>query len=66
MNHSLYDADRATHLKIVVVALAGAIAITASALSLHIKPDTASVASAAPVMAGKPMTMSSSAVTIIP
>ena len=61
MNHSIYNADRTTHLKIVVVALA--IAIAASLAISHFKSDTASGSTAAVVKAGKPIAVTSSAVT---
>jgi len=43
MNHSFYSADRATHLKIVVVGLAAAIMVSALGIS-------ASVTSLSPIM----------------
>jgi hypothetical protein len=36
MNHSIYSADRTTHLKIVVVALFAGLAVAGLALSSHI------------------------------
>ncbi len=36
MNHSIYSADRMTHLKIVVVALVAAVAIAAFSISARI------------------------------
>ncbi len=64
MNHSMYSADRATHLKIVVVALVAAIVVADLAISSHLNSDTASVSTAAVVKAGKPLAVTSSAVTL--
>jgi len=50
MNSSIYSADRATHLRIVVVALAGSIAIMAFSLSARVGSI---VAAPAIVEAGK-------------
>ena len=50
MNSSIYSADRATHLRIVVVALAASIAITAFSLSARV---CSIVATPAIVEAGK-------------
>ncbi|MFK4506597.1 hypothetical protein ACVIW2_000423 [Bradyrhizobium huanghuaihaiense] len=35
MNHSIYSADKATHLKVVVAGLAAGIAIAMTALTVH-------------------------------
>jgi hypothetical protein len=37
MNHSFYSVDRTTHLKIVTLALIGATAIAAIAISAHVR-----------------------------
>lgn len=50
MNSSIYSADRATHLRIVAVALAGSIAVMVFSISAHL----ASIIATAPVVdAGK-------------
>jgi hypothetical protein len=36
MNHSIYSADRTTHLKIVVLALLAGLAVAGLALSFHV------------------------------
>ena len=64
MNHSMYSADRATHLKIVVVALVAAIAVAGLAISSHVNSDNPEVSTAAVVKAGKPLAVTSSAVTL--
>jgi hypothetical protein len=58
MNHSIRSADRATHLKIVVVALVAGIAVIAVAISAHTTSDYGQTARV--VKAGKPMTVTSS------
>jgi hypothetical protein len=39
MNHSIYSADRATHLKIVVVALIAGIAVAGLGISARLSTD---------------------------
>lgn len=58
MNHSIHSADRATHLKIVVVALVAGIAVAGFALSAHMGADYGQTAQV--VKAGKPVTVTSS------
>lgn len=58
MNHSLHSADRATHLKIVVVALAAAIAVAAFSIAARTNVDYSQ--SAQVVKAGKPVAVTSS------
>jgi hypothetical protein len=56
MNHSIYTADRTTHLKIVVVALVGGIAIAGLGLLSRVaNSDAASTQTAGAVKTGKPM-----------
>jgi hypothetical protein len=64
MNHSIYSADRSTHLKIVVLALLAAIAVTSLSLSLHSSPAEPSDKTAV-LRAGKPVAISSSAVGVV-
>ena len=58
MNHSIYSADRATHLKIVVVALVAGIAVVVFGISAHTNSDYSQTAHV--VKAGKPMAVTSS------
>ena len=58
MNHSIHSAERATHLKIVVVALVAGIAVTGLAISARIGSDYGQTALV--VKAGKPVTVTSS------
>lgn len=64
MNHSIYSADRSTHLKIVVLALLAAIAVTSLSLSLHF--SAAETADRTAVLrAGKPIAVSSSTIGVV-
>ena len=64
MNHSIYSADRATHLKIVVVALVAAIAVAGFGLSSRASSDAGSAQTAGVTKAGKPMAITSSATSV--
>ncbi|HTV29214.1 MAG TPA: hypothetical protein VMF32_15635 [Xanthobacteraceae bacterium] len=56
MNHSMYSADRPTHLRIVVVALAGAIAVAAVGIFSHV--SALDLGTAPVVKAGQPTVVS--------
>jgi hypothetical protein len=58
MNHSIYSADRTTHLKIVIMALV--IGIAGVGLCLSFRADIGSTQSAGIVKAGKPVLTTSS------
>ena len=58
MNHSIHSADRATHLKIVVVALVAGIAVAAFGISARTNADYSQTAHV--VKAGKPVVVTSS------
>jgi hypothetical protein len=64
MNHSIYSADRSTHLKIVVVALVAGIAVAGFGISARINSDdytqTAHV-----IKAGKAVTVTSSNTSVV-
>jgi hypothetical protein len=64
MNHSIHSADRATHLKIVVVALVAGIAVAGFAISARSNSDYSQTA-AHVIKAGKPMTVTSSDTSIV-
>jgi hypothetical protein len=64
MNHSIYSADRSTHLKIVVVGLTAAIGIAALATSLQ-TADVASDKAVAVIKAGRPTAITSLGVALI-
>ena len=63
MNHSIHSAHRATHLKIVVVALVAGIAVAGFAISAHTDPDYSQ--SARIMKAGKPVVVTSSDTSVI-
>ena len=58
MNHSIHSADRAAHVKIVVLALVTGIAVAAFGISARTNSDYAQTAHV--VKAGKAMTVTSS------
>ena len=61
MNHSIHSADRATHLKIVVVALVAGIAVAAFGISARTNADFTQTAQTNHIMkAGKPVVITSS------
>ena len=61
MNHSFHSADRATHLKIVVVALVAGIAVAAFGIATRTNVDVSQTAQTTHVIkAGKPVVVTSS------
>ena len=58
MNHSIHSADKATHLKVVVVALVAGIAVAAFGISARSTADYSQTAHV--VKAGKPVVVTSS------
>jgi hypothetical protein len=58
MNHSIHSADRATHLKIVVIALVAGIVVTGLGISARTTADYGQTAHV--VKAGKPIAVTSS------
>jgi hypothetical protein len=64
MNHSIYSADRSTHLKVVVVALVAGIAVAAFGISARTSSDeftqTAHV-----IKAGKPVAVTNSNMMVV-
>ena len=67
MNHSIYSADRMTHLKIVVVALVAAIAVAGFSISARNTTDEGltQTASMRVMKAGKPVVITSSGNTVV-
>jgi hypothetical protein len=63
MNHSIHSADRATHLKIVVVALIAGIAVAGFGISARTNSDYAQTAHV--VKAGKAITVTSSDAALV-
>jgi L-asparaginase/Glu-tRNA(Gln) amidotransferase subunit D len=64
MNHSIHSADRATHLKIVVVALVAGIAVAGFGISARTSSDYSQTA-AHVIKAGKPVVVTSSDASIV-
>ena len=63
MNHSIHSADRATHLKIVVVALVAGITVAGVAISARTSADYSQTAHV--IKAGKPMAVTSSNASVV-
>ncbi|HXL31643.1 MAG TPA: hypothetical protein VN968_20460 [Bradyrhizobium sp.] len=59
MNHSIYSADRTTHLKIVVVALVAGIAVAGFGISARNNSDDGYTQTARVIKAGKAVTVTS-------
>jgi hypothetical protein len=60
MNHSIYSADRTTHIKIVVVALVAGIAVAGLGISARNSSDDGYTQTARVMKAGKAVTITSS------
>ena len=65
MNHSIYSADRTTHLKIVVVALVAGIAVAGFGISARINSDDSYAQTAHVIKAGKPVAVTSSSALVV-
>ncbi|WGS17073.1 MULTISPECIES: hypothetical protein [unclassified Bradyrhizobium] len=65
MNHSIHSADRATHLKIVVVALVAGIAVAAFGISARNNADFTQTAQTQVIKAGKPVAITSSGTSTV-
>ncbi len=65
MNYSFYSADRTTHLKIVVVALAAAIAVAGFSISAHNNSDEGYTQTARVLKAGKAVTVTSTGNSVV-
>jgi hypothetical protein len=63
MNHSFHSADRATHLKIVVVALVAGIAVAAFGITARSSVDYSQTAHV--MKAGKPVVVTSSDTSVV-
>jgi hypothetical protein len=64
MNHSIYSADRATHRKIVVVALVAGIMVTGLGIAAR-TTDESYTQTARMIKAGKPVTVTSSNASLV-
>jgi hypothetical protein len=65
MNHSIYSADRATHMKIVVVALVAGIAVAGLGISARLTTESGYGQTARVIKAGQPVTITSSDTSVI-
>ena len=64
MNHSIYSADRSTHLKIVVVALVAGIAVAGFGISARTSSEDFTQ-TARIIKAGKPVAVTSSNMMVV-
>jgi len=64
MNHSIYSADRSTHLKIVVVALIAGIAVAGFGISARTTSE-GYTETARVIKAGQPVTVTSAATSTV-
>ena len=66
MNHSIYSADRSTHLKIVVVALIAGIAVAGFGISArNTSSDETYAQNTRVIKAGKPVAITSSSTSMV-
>ena len=60
MNHSIYNADRSTHLKVVIVALIAGILVAGFGILTHNSSDEGLTQTARVMKAGKPVMVTTS------
>lgn len=65
MNHSIYSADRSTHLKIVVVALVAGIAVAGLGITARTSSDEGLTQTARVIKAGKPVMITNSDTSLV-
>jgi len=65
MNHSIYSADRSTHLKIVIVALVAGIAVAGFGISARTSSDDGYAQAARVMKAGKPVAVTNSSTSVV-
>ncbi|MBB4260002.1 MULTISPECIES: hypothetical protein [unclassified Bradyrhizobium] len=65
MNHSIYSADRATHLKVVVVALVAGIAVAGLGITARTGSDDGLTQSARVIKADKPVVITSANASLV-
>ena len=65
MNHSIYSADRSTHLKVVAVALVAGIAVAGFGISARSGSDEGLTQTARVIKAGRPVVITSSNASLV-
>ena len=65
MNHSIYSADRSTHLKIVVVALVAGIAVAGLGIAARSSFEDGYTQTARVMKAGKPVAITSTDTSVV-
>ena len=65
MNHSIYSADRSTHLKIVVVALVAGIVVAGLGISVRSNSDDGYTQTARVIKAGEPVVITNSNTSMV-
>lgn len=65
MNHSIYSADRSTHLKVVVVALVAGIVVAGLGISARTSSDDGYAQSARVIKAGAPVAVTNSNASLV-
>jgi hypothetical protein len=65
MNHSIYSADRSTHLKIVAVALVAGVAVAGLGISARSGSDGSYTQTARIIKAGQPVVVTSSETSLV-
>ena len=65
MNHSIYSADRMTHLKVVVVALIAGIFVAGVGISSRMNSDQGYTQTARTIKAGAPVTTATSTTSMV-
>jgi hypothetical protein len=65
MNHSIYSADRMTHLKVVIVALVAGIVVAGFGISARVNSDDGYTQTARVMKAGKPVAVTSSSTSLV-
>jgi hypothetical protein len=65
VNHSIYSADRATHLKIGVSALIAGIVVMSLGIAIRLGPDHGTAQSTRVIKVGKIVTIASSSANLV-